>query len=82
MARRPKSRRRLYLYLVGKGQNPAARAAPFYYESLKVETRRIMVREFGHYDPWEWDAHPEWWDWFWATFNTEIEAFAEMNKAG
>jgi len=39
-----------------------------------------MVREFGHYEPWEWEARPEWWRRFWTTMDAEDDAFAQMSK--
>lgn len=76
----PKSRSRLFRYLVGKGQNPAARTPPFYYAYMQRSVRETMTREFGHYDLAWWQAHPEEWAQFWTTYTTENEAFAQMHK--
>jgi hypothetical protein len=47
---------------------------------MKQQTRRIMVREFGHYDPAWWEAHPQEWSQFWVTYRAEVDAYAELSK--
>lgn len=47
---------------------------------MKQSVRRIITQEFGYYDLAWWEAHPEEWARFWATYDTEAAAFAELNK--